>query len=67
MIGKKLDVADLWLHPKNLIQRGRNRGEWGGKVRERIKRGKGLKQREEGSEQVREGRSEREEVKENRE
>ena len=49
MIGKRLDVADLWLHPKYLIQRDRNRGGRGGKVRERKKkREKGLKQKEEG-------------------
>lgn len=40
MIGKRLDVADLWLHPKYLIQRDRKRGGRGGKVRRGKKRGR---------------------------
>lgn len=61
-------MADLWLHPKYLIQRDRKRGGRGGKVRRgKKKREKGLKQKDEGSEQAREGKVEREGVKEKRE
>ena len=67
MIGKRLEVAHLWLHPNNLIKRERNRGGKEGKWEREKNREKWLKQRQEGSEQVREGKTEREEVKEERE